>query len=308
MKRLLFSLLFIIILTSLVSSLNEQKCGDSYCNAGRYNINGNEIEDASTCFQDCVYTTYYVCDVSLPSGGTCSFRGISYQISNLIIRASPETGMVANFSISFNGHTREMNGISTGYYVQLADNVDILIEQTPMAAYVTSDKVYFRASIPAAELNDFFQVDNTNLALGKDKQIKLRFTPKSNVSQPYCKLELRNYDTQESITSNNGLGCNNDWDISLDSPSFKPGKYVFIGQILDKNAQNKLGEKSLQIKINECLEDNECSNHNLFSYGVCQGDEIKTCSYKTNYTIISVIVIIILVILGIIAYFVFRKK
>jgi hypothetical protein len=308
MKRIIFSLLFIITLTSLVSSLNEQKCGDSYCNAGRYNVNGNEIEDASTCFQDCVYTDYTVCKVDLPSGGTCRFRGIDYQITNLIIRANPDTGMVANYSISFNGHTKEMSGISTGYYVQLADNVDILVESTPMAAFVTTDNIYLRGSIPAAELNDFYQVDNNNLDLMKDKEIKLRFTPKSNVSQPYCKLELKNVDTQESITSNNGLGCNNYWDISLDSPSFKPGKYVFIGQILDKNAKNKLGEKTLPITINGCLEDNECTDHNIFSYGLCQGNDIKICSYKTNYTIISVIVVIVLVILGIIAYFVFRKK
>ena len=306
MKRIILSLFLVIILTSLVSSLNEQKCGDSYCNAGNYNLNGNEIEDASTCFQDCAYTDYTFCDIDLTNGGTCTFRGIDYKISNLVTNGC-SIDQTASFNVAFTGHSREFKGVVSQNYVQLADNADIMISTAPCSAYQTKNRIYLRAAINPSELNDFYKVENINLNLMKDKQINLKFTLKSNVSQPYCKLELKNADTQESVTSTNGLGCNSNWDISLDSPSFTPGKYTFIGQILDKNAQNKLGEKTLQIKINGCLEDNECINHNLFSYGLCQGNDVKTCAYKLNYAVISVIAVILLLAIGIITYFV-RKR
>jgi len=303
MKKVVFSLLFIILAMGLVSSLNEQKCGDSYCNAGQYNINGNEIEDASTCFKDCAWTDYVSCDVSLSDGGVCNFRGINYQISNVKITSDTQSNQIASLTVSFNGHTQEINGI-TGYYVPLADYVQILVQQIPLAMPVTTDKVYLQSNVNPLDLNDFFKIENTNLNLKTYKQIEIKFTPKSNVSAAYCKFQLKNSDGQIITESNSGC---NDWTIPIEGPSFIPGKYVFIGQLLDKNAQNKLGEKTVQINMNECFVNKECSDNSLFTIDTCIGNDVKTCSYKTNYLLIGGIISGILLIL-IILFLVFRKK
>lgn len=311
MKRGLIILLSLVLLAGYVSAYNEQKCGDGYCDAGQYSANGApgnlEIEDASTCFTDCAYTDYVSCSIDSQTGGTCSFKGIDYQIQvkNVSGCSSDQT---ADLSVSFNGYNREISGVSAQAYIQLADKVEILIGLSPCSAFVTKRTIYLKAPISPLELYNFVQLSKESYSLLNDKEIEVDYHFPINVSKPYCKTLIKNYDTQEEVAKSDLLGCYYDNKFTYPLEGLFPGKYVAVLEYFDQTATNRLGEKTIQFTINQCQDNQECSDNSLFTKDICEGEEIKVCGHSTNYAVILGISLPILFIVILILILIFRKK
>lgn len=296
MKRGLKILYLLLIGISFVSA--GTICGDNNCDAGQF-LDGNKIEDASTCYEDCAFTDYEVCKIDSISGGTCNLRSKEYQITNVDwTGCGGMEGSGMDLTISSGEHSIDFQGIVPQNYINAIDGVQILVEIWPCAVYTTEKTIYFKTSVNPSELNDFVELNKENFNLKQDSIIEVTYDFPTQISKPYCKGELKNVDTQEIETMMAVAGCSqNPWNIQLESIS--AGKYIINSEYFDENAENKMGEKSIQLIVNECQNDAECDDENFFTKDKCIDSEIKTCSNKVNYTIIiisglGIILIIIL--------------
>jgi len=298
-------ILFLLIIISFTGFVLGATCGNGKCEAGQL-LDGGTIEDTTTCYQDCFFRDYEKCKVDSIEGGTCSLQGKTYEITNLNwTGCGGMGGSSMGFTISSGEHSINFDGLIPQTYVGVMDNLYLLAEIWPCAVYTTQKTFYLMTSVNSTERNNFLEINKNIFNLKEDSNLEVRYVFPIKVSNPYCKSELKNADSLQIITSIDSLGCSpNPWEISLEN--FSPGKYILSSQYLDENAENKIGDTSIQILINGCQINSECNDKNIFTRDECAGTEIKECVNKINILLISMIILGIILI-GI-ALFLITKK
>ena len=281
----------IIIFVNFVVA--EEICGDGLCNAGNYNVNANEIEDASTCYTDCKNVDYVVCGVIKATKDYCYFRGFDYEFENIKVRGCIGTGQEADITIRFNEHERTFEDISTAQWHPLHDNVFFLISPEPCATYIMKATIYIKENVDEGEINNFLNLQGDEINKKKDSVFSIDYNFSLKMSVPYCKNIIRD-ESGEMITERNDLGCSS-WEFSFED--IEAGKYTLNSQYWDKEVENKIGEQTIQIIVNDCWTDDDCDDGNFLTANRCVGNNnVRICSNKINYIlIIGGIIILILI-------------
>lgn len=298
-KKLVVSFLLLIFSISLAFAAN---CGDGFCDAGQ-NIDPSTIEDSSTCYEDCGLVEYSICEIDSNTGGTCTFQGETYTISNVEFQGCGGTSESSmDFSISSGGNSFDFEIVPESW-VSVIDNLQISVKTWPCAVFTSKKSVIFKSS--STNIEGFLEASKTDINLKKDNQISFSYSVPSWISEPYCKSRVQTSTgllEEKIITSRETSGCNlNPFYLGVESLS--AGRYLVFSEVFDNKAENKLGEESIQLIVNECESSPECSDGKFYTKDICVQSSPHKCSNETNYSILILLGIILIIL-----FILFRRK
>jgi hypothetical protein len=298
------ALIFLIGIIGFVSAEgNQATCGDGKCDAG-YRLGSDiQVEDASSCFEDCGFTDWVGCDIDSISGGECVFNEKTFEFTNLKRNSCGGMSDVSlSFTAEYNGHSVNIDGLIPYAYVPLLDYVSVSIGVWPCAVATTQQKIYLKGSMDKNKFNNILQVLTKNVNLRGNNTLLIDFDYKG-LSSPYENFQIINDETGEILTSSEGLGGTQGiFSTDLDPIAIKPGTYTATEKIFDETGVNLIAQQSENIVINECLADKECKDNKFWTKNICSGEKYKVCSSSINYLLIGVIILLIILFIILITF------
>jgi len=294
MKKVTFGLLAVIFLLSFVSSYAV--CGNSFCEAG-LRMESGEIEDASTCYEDCSISGHKICEIDSASGsGTCNVGGEEYKFSDVSWSGCGHLDdVVMNMVVSKGESTVTFEGIIPENYIRIMDGLSVAIERWPCSGYTSTKRIYARVGYSTGDLDkNFIKANKQSFVFGETLEITYEFP--FELTMPYCRTTVINNENGESMTSLSVLGCQK-MDAKIDGEIFNPGKYTIESTYFEETGEKEIDSDSLDIIVHGCVDDSQCKSFNFFKKGTCDKGEFNTCSSELNATILIGAIIIALLVL-----------
>lgn len=300
LKYLLLGILVFNLIFLIYASSTEVFCGSGQCEAGYYLTDkGYLIKDITTCYDDCQFTDWVICEVDVIRGGECYFNERLLKFYNLERTGCGATeNLNLAFDLEYEGHKINFPGRSPNVYFPAIDDVSISYKIWPCAVATTKQIFYIKGNMDRNKFENFMDIKTKEINLKEitDSNFNLFFTfDYDGLSNPRLNLEIKHYKT-DSILASIISGSSPEQRIIIYPNSTEPGKYIITAKIFDNTDTHLISEQISEIIINECYIDNECDDGKFWTKNLCFGDEYNLCSNPNNNIVILSILLIVLVI------------